>query len=312
MKHALVLFALIAVVACGVSQEPAEDPTTGKFTVVATTTIVADAVRQIAGDRVEVVALMGAGVDPHLYKPSAGDVRRLSSADAVFFNGLHLEGKMGEILEQIGERGVPSFAIAECIDEDRLIVAEAGATAHDPHVWFDVALWTTAVTCAAEGLAKVDPDNSPFFADRRRAYVDELVALDAEVRAAVQTIPESQRVLVTAHDAFSYFGRAYDLEVRGLLGISTVVEAGAGDVQDLADFIAERKIPSVFVESSVPPRYIEALREAVAARGHDVAMGGELYSDALGSPGTPAETYVGTVRANVSTIVAALGGEVAS
>jgi manganese/zinc/iron transport system substrate-binding protein len=311
MKHALVLFALVAVVACGAPQEMADEATTGKLTVVATTTIVADAVRQIAGDSVEVVALMGAGVDPHLYKPSAGDVRRLSSADAVFLNGLHLEGKMGEVLEQIGERGVSSFPIAECIAEDQLIVVEEGAKTHDPHAWFDVALWTGAVTCVAEALAELDPDNVPFYAERRQAYVAELNALDAEVRAAVATIPEDQRVLVTAHDAFAYFGRAYGLEVRGLLGISTAAEAGAADVQDLADFIAERKIPAVFVESSVPRRTIDALREAVAARGHEVAMGGELYSDALGSPGTPAETFVGTVRANVSTIVSALGGEIA-
>lgn len=309
MRQQAMVLSCLAVIASACGAPPVSDQATPeRLRVVATTTIVADAVRRVAGEDLEVVSLMGAGVDPHLYKPSAGDVRRLSSADAVFYNGLHLEGKMGEVLEQLGDRGVPVFAVAECVDEDRLIRAESGGSLFDPHVWFDVALWREAVACVRDGLAAVDPVHEAAHRQRADAYLEELRDLEAEVREKLAVIPEGRRVLITAHDAFAYFGRAYALEVRGLLGISTAAEAGAADVQRLADFIAEERIPAVFVETSVPPRFVEALREAVAARGFEVALGGELYSDALGSPGTPAESYVGTVRANVETLVGALGG----
>ena len=178
---------------------------------------------------------------------------------------------------------------------------------HDPHVWFDVGLWALTPACVAEALAAVDPERAATFRERAAATRAEFGALDNEVRDRLATIPDEQRVLVTAHDAFAYFGRAYGLEVRGLLGISTVAEAGAADVQRLADFIAVRRLPAVFVESSVAPRSIQALTEAVAARGHRVVVGGSLYSDALGSPGTPAASYVGAVRENTATIADALG-----
>lgn len=300
---------ILALAGCGGGVEHGGTPENGRPQVVATTTIVADVVRQVGGDAVEVISLMGAGVDPHVYKPSAGDVRRMAAADIVFFNGLHLEGKMGEVLEQMDGRGIRTVAVAECIPEEELIVTSAqGAGGHDPHVWFDVTLWGAVVECVRDGLIAVDPEHAADFDRRAQVYSEELEALHQEVTDRLSVIPADQRVLVTAHDAFSYFGRAYGLEVRGLLGVSTASEAGAADVQDLARFIAERKIPAVFVETSVSPRTIQALREAVAARGLEVGMGGSLYSDALGSPGGPAETYVGTVRANVETIVAALGG----
>jgi manganese/zinc/iron transport system substrate-binding protein len=274
--------------------------------VVATTNIVADLVQTIGVDGVEVEALMGPGIDPHLYKASAGDVRRMGTAEAIFYSGLHLEGKMSEILERMGERGVRTIAVAECVPEDELIESAAFSGLHDPHVWFDVALWAKTVDCVAETLAELDPEGADSYRQRAAAYADSLATLDGWVRDRMQTLAPEQRVLVTAHDAFGYFGRAYGVEVRGLLGISTAAEAGTSDVQDLAEFIVARRIPAAFVETSVPPRYVQALQEAVASRGFTIDIGGSLYSDSLGNPGTPEGTYEGTVRANVETIVNAL------
>jgi manganese/zinc/iron transport system substrate-binding protein len=207
----------------------------------------------------------------------------------------------------MGTRGVETVAVAECIPPSSLLPIAGYENLHDPHVWFDVALWRIAAGCVRDALIRIDPDHGIGFRERGDAEVAELERLDVWVRDRVATLPEERRVLVTAHDAFSYFGRAYGMEVRGLLGVSTASEAGTADVQILAAFIAERRLPAVFVESSVPPRFIEALTEAVRARGHSVAIGGSLYSDALGSPGGPAETYVGTMHANVDTIIDALG-----
>lgn len=295
---------LVVMAACGGGT--AEPTIGGKVKVVATTNIVGDLVRTIGGPQVEVEALMGPGIDPHLYKASAGDVRRMSSAEAIFYSGLHLEGKMSEVLERMGERGVRTVAVAECVPEEDLISSMSFSGLHDPHVWFDIGLWSQTIGCVAEMLADLDPDHADAYRERAASYVDELVALDGWVRERVEDLAPEQRVLVTAHDAFGYFGRAYDFEVRGLLGVSTASEAGTSDVQNLAGFIVEREIPAIFVETSVPPRYVQALQEAVRARGFGVEIGGSLYSDALGNPGTPAATYAGTVRANVETIVTAL------
>lgn len=294
---------VLAGVACG-GGAPA--PPTGRATVVATTTIVADLVRSLAADRVEVVSLMGAGVDPHLYKASAGDMRRMASADAIVYSGLHLEGKMAELLEEMGQRGRRTLAVAECLPADRLISAPGFSGVHDPHAWFDVGLWSEAVPCVTELLVALDPAGEEVYQTQAVAYAAELDGLDGWVRQRLASIPEERRVLISAHDAFGYFGRAYGLEVRGLLGVSTASEAGAADVQQLATFIADRRIPAVFVETSVPTRYVQALREAVEARGLEIAIGGSLYSDALGNPGSDAATYVGTVRANVEIIATAL------
>jgi manganese/zinc/iron transport system substrate-binding protein len=285
-------------------EDPAEEA--AGLRVVATTTIVADVVRAVGGERVHVEALMGPGVDPHLYKPSAGDVRRMSGAKAVFFSGLHLEGKMGEVLEAVGRRGIRPVAAAECVPEDDRLEVEGFGGLYDPHVWFDVRLWRHAVDCVRDALVELDPDGRSDYESRADDLLSDFLELDAWVRDRVERVPEPQRVLVTAHDAFSYFGRAYGFEVLGLLGVSTAAEAGTADVQALARTIAERRIPAIFVETSVPPRYVEALQEAVAARGFDVAIGGSLYSDSLGDRGGPAGTYEGTVRANVETIVAGL------
>jgi len=294
----------LTMTACGGGQ-PAGD-TEGPLRVVATTSIVGDLVRSIGGDVIELETLMGAGVDPHLYKPSAGDVRAMASAQVVVYSGLHLEGKMAEVLAEMGTRGVDSIAVAACVPVDSLLAVEGYDNLHDPHVWFDVGLWQHAAACLRDALIRIDPENAEGFQERGDAVIAEFASLDAWVRERVATLPEDRRVLVTAHDAFSYFGRAYGMEVRGLLGVSTAAEAGTADIQALAAFIADRGLPAVFVESSVPPRYVEALTEAVIARGGDVTIGGSLFSDALGSPGGPAETYVGTVRANVDIVVGAL------
>jgi manganese/zinc/iron transport system substrate-binding protein len=276
--------------------------------VVATTTIVGDLVRTIGGDDIQVEALMGPGVDPHLYKASAGDVRRMSSADAIFYSGLHLEGKMTDVMAGMNQRGVRTVAVAECIPEDRLIALQGFDGLHDPHVWFDVDLWSETVDCVTRALTELHPAGADAYAANAKAYLDELAELDLWVRRRAAELPPEQRVLVTAHDAFAYFGRAYGFEVRGLLGVSTASETGTADIQRLAEFIVEHRIPAVFVETSVPPRFVEALQEAVAAQGVAVEIGGSLYSDSLGNPGTPAGSYAGTVRANVETIVGALQG----
>ncbi len=298
---------VVAIACLGCGGPRASPPAgTSKLPVVATTTVVADLVREVAADDVELVSLMGPGVDPHLYKPSAGDVRRMARARAVFYSGLHLEGKMTEVLQQMGRREIAAIAVAECVPESERIAAEGFAGVWDPHVWFDVRLWMRAVGCARDALTRLDPAHGDSYVARASAYLTELEELDRWTRQRVAEVPAELRVLVTAHDAFAYFGRAYGFEVRGLLGVSTAAEAGTSDVQELAAFVAERRIPAIFVETSVAPRYVEALQQAASARGFPVTIGGSLYSDALGDPNGPAGTYAGTVRANVTAIVEGL------
>lgn len=296
--------------ACGpVSESALPDLSTeDEIRVVTTVGMLTDVVEQVGGDRVRVEGLMGPGVDPHLYKASEGDVRRLERADAIFFVGLHLEAKMADVLERIGDRRL-SRACGEGIPETELRRPAAFDGQFDPHVWFDVALWRGCVEEVRDRLAEADPAHADAYRANAERYLAELTSLDAEVRRTAETVPRERRVLVTAHDAFGYFGRAYGFEVVGLQGISTAAEAGANDVDELATFIATRRIPAIFVESSVAPRTIEAVREAVRARGFDVEIGGALYADAMGSAGTPEGTYVGMVRHNVRTIVSALGGQ---
>lgn len=250
---------------------------------------------------------MGPGVDPHLYRAKAGDVERLAAADIVFYNGLHLEAKLAEVLERLGERR-RTVAVTGGIERSRLLAPPEFAGAFDPHVWFDVSLWTIALRTVGAALAEADPSHAAEFAANEREAIVRLDALHRWVLERAGEVEPRQRVLVTAHDAFNYFGRAYGFEVRGLQGISTAAEAGATDVRALAAFVAERRIPALFVESSVPGRSIEAVKAAVQARGFTVTIGGQLYSDALGDPGGPAGTYEGMVRHNVDTIVNGLLG----
>ncbi|MGH7506135.1 MAG: metal ABC transporter solute-binding protein, Zn/Mn family, partial [Longimicrobiales bacterium] len=271
--------------------------------------MIADIVARVGGERVRVEGLMGPGIDPHLYKASAGDVRSLARADIIFYNGLHLEAAMAEVLEEMGER-VRSVAVTDDIERDRLLAPPEFKGAYDPHVWFDVTLWQEAVRKVGEALVAYDPAGAAVYRSNARRYGEELEALDVWVRGRAAELPRERRVLVTAHDAFNYFGRAYGFEVRGLQGISTASEAGAGDVQRLADEIVRRRVPAMFVETSVSRRTVEALQAAVRARGFDVRIGGSLYSDAMGDAGTPDGTYVGMVRHNVNTIVDALSAPV--
>lgn len=292
---------------CAPEKEGGSRDRAAPLRVVTTIGMIGDAAERIGGEHVDVTALMGPGVDPHLYKATEGDVRRLASADLILYNGLHLEAKMGEVLEQMGARTM-TVAVAERIDPTKLISPPEFKGAHDPHVWFDVSIWSSAVEGVRDALVARAPEHRDAFIAAAAVYLDELRATDAYVAERAMQVPDLQRVLITAHDAFHYFGIRYGFEVRGLQGISTEAQAGTADVRELAAFIADRRIPAIFVESSVPPRAIEAVQAAVRARGFDVAIGGELFSDAMGSPGTPEGTYVGMVRHNVDTITNALLG----
>jgi manganese/zinc/iron transport system substrate-binding protein len=288
--------------ACAPPEPPEQE---GRLHVVTTIGMIADVVKNVGGEHVRVTGLMGPGVDPHLYKASEGDVRRLFRADVVFYGGLHLEARMGEVLEEMGGR-TRVRAVTDAIRRETLLTPPEFKGAHDPHVWFDVRNWIATIDVIAGTLAEADPAHAADFRANAERYRAELVRLDVYVRAQALRVPADRRVLITAHDAFNYFGRAYGFQVRGLQGISTAAEAGTADVQALAQFIAERRIPAIFVESSIPRRTIEAVQEAVAARGYTVRIGGSLYSDAMGNPGTPDGTYVGMVRHNIDTIVGAL------
>lgn len=306
-----VAFFLIPVLALGCSSLGGEgggaDLANRKIRAVTTVGMITDIVQVVGGDRVQVDGLMGPGVDPHLYKTSAGDTVRMAKADVIFYNGLHLEGKMSEVFEQMSAR-VKTVAVTDRLDREKEVrPAPPGFEgSHDPHVWFDVRLWMKAVECVRDTLIELDPTHADVYQANAKAYLAEMAKLHEYVQAQAQRVPANQRVLITAHDAFYYFGHAYGFEVRGLQGVSTASEAGTADVQQLAQFIAERRLPAIFVESSVSPKTIEAVRAAVRARGHDVRIGGELYSDAMGNPGTPDGTYLGMVRHNIDTIVAAL------
>ena len=299
------LLAAAGVLAAGACAPPEPPEEEGRLHVVTTIGMIADVVKNVGGPHVRVTGLMGPGVDPHLYKASEGDVRRLFRADVVFYGGLHLEAKMGEVLEEMGGR-TRVRAVTDAIPRDTLLAPPEFKGAHDPHVWFDVGMWEMTVDVVARTLAEADPPHATDFRANATRYRAELVELDRYVRAQAARVPADRRVLITAHDAFNYFGRAYGFQVRGLQGISTAAEAGTADVQALAQFIADRRIPAIFVESSIPRRTIEAVQEAVAARGYTVRIGGSLYSDAMGNPGTPDGTYVGMVRHNIDTIVGAL------
>ena len=266
---------------------------------------IADVVRNVAGDRVDLVGLMGPGIDPHLYRASEGDVVSLAEADIVFYNGLHLEAKMADVFEKMGG-SVTTVAVTDDIDRGELLNPPEFDGAYDPHVWFDVAKWMTVTEAIRDSLATIDPEHAELYESNALDYLAQLEELHRYVAEQARRVPREQAVLITAHDAFNYFGQAYDFEVRGLQGISTATETGTADLSGLADFIVERQIPAIFVETSVPQRFIEALREAVASRGSQVSIGGSLFSDAMGDAGTPEGTYIGMVRHNIDTIVAGL------
>jgi manganese/zinc/iron transport system substrate-binding protein len=299
---------VVVLSACGAGggEAQSEEVGDGPIQVTTTTTMITDLVEQVGGGEVEVTGLMGPGVDPHDYRASQGDVRALQEADAVFYNGLFLEGQMQDIFIDIAEQ-TPTVRVTEAVPEERLLESEEYEGQFDPHVWFDVELWQMTVEPVVEQLSELRPEAEEDFRQRGEEYKQELEELHAEVQEEISAIPEENRVLVTAHDAFRYFGEQYGMEVVGVEGISTEGEAGAGDIQEVAEFVAENEIPAIFVEGSVPPQNIEAVQAASRDRGWDVEIADEeLYSDAGGEEGSGAETYAGMVRANVETMREAL------
>ncbi|WP_040212831.1 metal ABC transporter solute-binding protein, Zn/Mn family [Clostridium polynesiense] len=278
----------------------------GKFRVVATTTMLADMTRTLGGDHIQVEGLMGPGIDPHLYKASAGDVKLMQKADMVVYTGLHLEGKMGEIFENLTDIDKKVVNVSNGIDKSRLLMSEDNAEAYDPHIWFDVSLWKDSAKELAKGLKELDSQHAEEYENNLQSYLKELDGLNDYIVKRISELPEEKRVLITAHDAFNYFGHAYGFQVKGLQGISTASEAGTSDLRNLANFIVKHQIKAVFVESSVPKKNIQALQEAVKAQGFYVEIGGELYSDSLGDEGSGDETYIKTFKSNIDTIVDAL------
>lgn len=297
---------------CGSEQSASvvESRSDEPYRIVCTVGMITDVVRNIADEHAEVKGIIGEGVDPHLYKPTRVDVVTLNGADIIFYNGLLLEGKMTDVLVRMATAGKPVRAVTESILErpEYLMEKDDGSEYTDPHVWMDVSGWMAGVDVIAKALAAYDPDNAQDYMKRAGAYSARLKALHRYASGAMATIPENQRVLVTAHDAFRYMGRAYGLEVKGIQGMSTESEAGVKDLEDLIDFIVERNIPAVFIESSVSDKNVRALVEGAKARGHQVKIGGELFSDAMGQAGTYEGTYIGMIDHNVTTIVNALGG----
>lgn len=306
-KRNLFLFSVLVLglvmVACG-SNEVIED--SGKYSVVTTTTLVGDVVKNIGKEHVDVKSLMGPGVDSHMYKASAGDVSLMHGADMVIYNGLQLEGRMGDVFENLRSKDKLILAMSNAIDKTELLDFETNPGSYDPHIWFDVELWKTGAKGVAEILKELDPENSEDFDKNLEEYLLELDELIDYIETRVAELPEEKRILVTAHDAFNYFGNAYGFKVRGLQGINTGTEAATSDVTDLANYIVEKEIKAIFIESSVPRKSIEALQEAVKAQNFNVEIGGELYSDSTGDVGTDAESYIGTFKENIDTIVDAL------
>ncbi len=303
MKHYIIFLVAITVFGC---KTKSEKDINDKLNIVTTTTMITDMVQNIGGDAIKVQGLMGSGVDPHLYKASEGDVSKLFEADIVIYGGLHLEGKLVEVFEKMESQGKKTIAVADAIDESELIGSEYFASNYDPHIWFDISFWKKITKYITEKLKEVRPENAVLFEENSRKYLSELDLLEADIKAMIESLPEEKRILVTAHDAFNYFGQAYGFEVVGLQGISTATEAGVQDVQELAKFIMEKDVKAIFVESSVPKRTIEALQASVQSKGHEVAIGGTLFSDALGTKETAEGTYVGMFRYNVNKIVNAL------
>lgn len=273
--------------------------------VVATTGQIADVIQEISGDHLQVSALMGSGVDPHLYKATQSDLSKLEKAEVIFYNGLHLEGQMLDIFEQMA-KDKTVVAVGETVDEKQLLASDDHAMLHDPHIWFDIDIWKEVTKTISEQLQEEYPEFKEDFQKNEEKYVKELNELQAYAKERVNEIPQQQRILVTAHDAFNYFGRSQGFEVRGLQGLSTESEYGVKDVQEMVDFLVANKIKAIFVESSVSDKAMQAVIEGAKEKGHDIVIGGELFSDAMGAEGTEEGTYIGMYQHNINTIVDAL------
>ncbi|MGE3316630.1 MAG: metal ABC transporter solute-binding protein, Zn/Mn family [Planctomycetaceae bacterium] len=311
----LLLLGMFAAALSGCGPSPTAETTSpakssgGKFRIVTTCGMVTDIVRVVAGEKGDVVGLMAETVDPHLYKPLREDVKALNDADVVFYSGLMLEGRMGDLFASIGRKGKPVFAVTEGIDESYLREPPEFAGHYDPHVWMDVAAWSRCVEFVAKSLGEFDKPNASYYEQNAAAYRTRLKDLDDYIRKVIGTIPKEQRYLVTAHDAFGYFSRAYDIPVKSVQGISTESEAGVDDINKLVEFLVQNKVKAIFVESSVSPRNLEAVIEGTGRKGAAVKIGGELYSDAMGPSGSYEGTYIGMMDHNATVIARALGGE---
>jgi manganese/zinc/iron transport system substrate-binding protein len=298
-KTALILMITLVFFSC-----KNEKQSNGKLNVVTTTSMITDLVKNIGGNHINLLGLMGSGVDPHLYKASEGDVSKLSNADIIFYNGLHLEGKLVEVFEKM--KTIKTIAISDAIDKNTLIGSEYFASNYDPHIWFNIDYWIQATEFVVNKLSIIIPAQKTYFETNGKNYIQQLEALKLEIETTIKTLPKEKRILVTAHDAFNYFGKAFDFEVVGLQGLSTATEAGVQDVQKLSNFIIEKNVNAIFIESSVPKRTIEALQAAVNSKGHDIKIGGSLFSDALGNTDAAEGTYIGMFKYNVNTIINAL------
>jgi manganese/zinc/iron transport system substrate-binding protein len=313
----LSLLGVLLLAACGgQAAQPAQEAADGApLPVLATTQQIADVVEHVAGDTVDLTTLLGPGIDPHTYVATESDIRTFQQADVIFYNGHNLEAQLERVFDQMAtQEDKIVVAVAEQLPETSLLgwQPEAGLP-NDPHVWNDVRLWQEVVQVVADTLAEADPANADTYQQNAASYAAELDELHAYMLEQVETIPQEQRVLVTAHDAFGYLGRTYGLSVEAVQGLSTETEASTADVQALADIVVERGVPAIFIETTISPRTIEAVQAAVRAEtGEEVAIGGELYSDAMGAPGTPEGTYIGMMRHNIDTIVAALGTSTAT
>lgn len=301
MKKHLLLVCLIAVFACKSAVKKND-----KLQVVTTTTMITDLLNNIGGDKIDIQGLMGAGVDPHLYKASEGDVSKLFNADVIVYNGLHLEGKLEDVFEKMRYQNKKTIAVSDAINKATLIGSEYFASNYDPHIWFDISNWELITQYITDQLCELDAKNADTYKENGANYLKRLASLKTIITDEVSSIPIEKRILVTAHDAFNYFGKEFQFNVVGLQGLSTTTEAGVKDVQRMASFIEENKVKAIFVESSVPKRTVEALQEAVKAKGKEVVIGGTLYSDALGSAGTKEGTYIGMYKHNVKVIVSSL------
>lgn len=300
------LFALAAVLACGIGTGGA-GAQPAPVNAVTTIGMIADVAENVGGECVEVTAIMGPGVDPHLYQASARDVRTFQQADIILYSGYSLEGQLGEVLGRFSEMK-PTFAVSPASIPPSELISVQGVYGIDPHLWMDVGLWSKIAPTIAAELVKLRPDCADAIDAGVAAYSAELAALDQWVGEAIASVPEAQRILVTAHDAFNYYGRAYGIEVAGIQGISTESEAGVADIREMARTVAERKVPAVFIESTINPRTIQAVIDAARRLGHEVAIGGQLYSDAMGEKGSAGGTYIGMIYENTAHIVEALGG----
>lgn len=306
------LLVLLIVAGCAPEESStSSDPATRKtpYKIVTTCGMVTDIVKQVAGEHAEVVGLMNEGVDPHLYKPTRDDMNTLFDADIVFYVGLMLEGRMTDAFVTVGRNDIPVFAVTEELDKTKLREPPEFEGHYDPHVWMDVSIWSECVGFIAEKLTEFDPTHAEDYKSNAETYRQQLADLHDYTKSAVTTIPESSRVLITAHDAFGYFSDAYGIPVKALQGITTEAEASVDDVNQLVDFLVKRRIGAIFVESSVNQEGIKALLEGCESRGHKVVIGGELFSDAMGAPGSYTGTYTGMMDHNATTITKALGGE---